>query len=490
MKKYFYLLIGFTVLGLTVACNKDNEELFNETEVDVRSSRLKDNNDVTSQDLLQKLDIPEISDDVLHFRDFEHFSSYYITLDNLFTLDQQAYNNYLDGNDDDENGIRFQSDGTNYLSVHAKFRDQTFSSPEEMYKPFITDPIMMGIVNEYFEFRVGDELVTQINNTHIVSCSVQAITDRSAIRELDKGEPFDAGVLPENVRWSCDTDTELLLRSAPPCDCTFEVDRTNCETWRVNVRCEDSNGDPVEAKFTGSSLSALSLPRTINGNGSFMINKQILIASGIPRHSHHPALANGNAPFASVDLFYENEECNTNTIGEPKDEHKKTATISLRIHSSCDSREKDTGYLWKDDGANQGFTYRTKVYSNWLGRHYESAEMWSKYKDSQGNWHYNNELFIKAHLTAQRLNTRCTWLGIETNNVSIVERASEECHCHYRRARLRADSATDPETGQEVPAYCDKGVVGRYEKSHTWQGQLYEIKKTDDSLLFECCPIF
>jgi len=488
MKSLIYLLATLSFLTLIISCNKDDQDIIDETVVDLRSSSHTEADDVTRAEILSNLDAPEISGDVLYFSGFEHFSSYYSDLEQLLDVDQQAYNNLIDST-----SSTYDGNGSSFISVHAKLRDQTFTNPEEMYQPFLTDPIMMCIVNEHFEFRIGDQLLTHMNNSYIAICNISATNERNEIRTLTKGGSFDAGVLPKHVIWCdvIDLEDRLVPRSNHDCDCNFETERIDCDLWRMNIRCENDEGEPIKATIkpyydnqnvTPGYFSA----KTIDGNGSYDFTAEELIRKGVPKHTTFTATTFFNDPFATLTIEYETDGCKV--FGVPL--VPKFEFVALMIGATCDSRDKDSGYLWKDDGANQGFSYRTSTSGNWRGRNYENAEIWSKYKDSQGIWRYNNELFIRAGVTASRLNSKCSLLR-DNGDFEVAATDSQECNCHYRGARTRAENDfMDADTGQEIPAYCDSGITGRYYKSYTWQGVLYEIEAKDESLEFECCSSF
>jgi hypothetical protein len=83
----------------------------------------------------------------------------------------------------DYNGELFDSliEATDEVnSVYVRLLEDEFEDPEDAYSPLLTDPITQSFVNEYFEFQIGDVLVTYINNEEVLTCD-ESDTDTRAI---------------------------------------------------------------------------------------------------------------------------------------------------------------------------------------------------------------------------------------------------------------------------------------------------------------------
>jgi hypothetical protein len=66
---------------------------------------------------------------------------------------------------------------------------------------------MRAVVNPYYEFQIGQVLVTYINNSEILTSDASNSSIRSTLRTIPKGVPLDINSIPDGAFWSDDRDT-------------------------------------------------------------------------------------------------------------------------------------------------------------------------------------------------------------------------------------------------------------------------------------------
>ena len=139
-----------------------------------------------NNELSEEIDLsPRTENNIMIFKDVYQFQSYFEEMDKLYDEDDQAYGAIIESLDE-------------LNSVYKKIGDDIFINPEERYQPFLDDPIMMGLVNEYFEFQIENDLFTCVSNEYILVSDITDDALRNKIRSLEKGARFDINTIPEN----------------------------------------------------------------------------------------------------------------------------------------------------------------------------------------------------------------------------------------------------------------------------------------------------
>src|SRR5690606_21991146 len=91
--------------------------------------------------------LPSSIDDRLYFDDFDHFRSYFLELDSLLTIDEDLFDSLV-------------LEESPVTTVNDLLSTDSYSNPDSAYRTFLTDPVMRAVVNPYYEFQIGQVLVT------------------------------------------------------------------------------------------------------------------------------------------------------------------------------------------------------------------------------------------------------------------------------------------------------------------------------------------
>ena len=293
--------------------------------------------------------------------------------------------------------------------VYTQLLNDVFTIPEERYQPFLTDPVMMAIVNEHFEFEIDNVLITQVNNEELLISDPNDSRTRNEIRNLPKGEELDFDSIPQGAYWGNDTDTQAFLTW---CGCSITIERIGCDEIEVSGTCKDfafgAGSGEVEIVITDQLISFPPAPPSIqtlyaqrhivNNNFSFIVNTNNL-----------PGINNLDEIFVFVSA---DPNC---FVGSTQIER-----FNFDPHSSfCDLGEGDTGWLWAQDNGSQGMSYRVNYYKNWRSS-YSRAELYSK------RWNGNSWVTgggdLEARIDETKRNFAClhTIRKMKQNHVLIV----------------------------------------------------------------------
>lgn len=425
MKLIRIVFLALFCLIIYSACTSEID--FESTDRELTNENLKMSGDIGQN-------FPIANGDHYAFEDFEHFRKFYSQVDI----------------NDIENGM--SSEAETIRTVHGLLVNDEFANPDSRYQPFLTDPVMMAIVNEHFEFQINDRLVTYINNSELLISDPNDIGTREAIRNLTKGEPIDFTKIPKGAGWADDTNEKALFDN---CTCDVKVKRISCTEVRVAGRCKNfvwSDGSGfIEISRTDANNSPVAI-----GGGIFEINEEVV--------GNFEFNLNINAGDASTLRVFIDPDCLTgnNTL------------INFDLDQvSCDQDESDTGWLWAQDNGVQGMSHRTEFYENWFSN-YSVAEMYSKFFDGS-EWKKNDEELV-ATISDLRRTPIC---GTYNNGNPEVE--PQSCNsCDYRRARVNTALSGDP------IAHCTGDIVGTFTKSLDWNGSQWSINATGEPI-FECC---
>lgn len=422
------------------------------------SSCSDDSNLITNSDTLdnseislrtdESLDLPTVNDDRFSFRDYDHLTDYYLTLDELYSLDEQEFN---------EVAAHISDEVT---TVHNKLFSDVFVNPEDRYQPFLTDPIMMTIVNEYFEFEVDGILITYMNNSDLLRSKASDVTTRNEIRQMEKGMVLDFDAIPKNAFWGDDSN-ELSFK--PICHCDIKVEKISCTEVKISGSCGNlfggSGGGTVSWNTSSSTSTALfdfmdinnpapgQTSVAVDGNFEFIVDVQNILGQ-----------------LAGSVLVQVNPNC---FFGQGN--IKRIVFIFDPTQDLCDSDERSTGWLWSTDGYSQGMSHRTSTYYNsWS--HYAEAKLYSKWW-SGSNWQ-ENKSDLEATIEEQRRNFNCFEDDFEEETNSCG-------NCKSRHARVNIG------WNNQLVFHCDGDVTGTFKKSLDWNNFQWTIDAVDD-VDYEC----
>lgn len=404
MKKSKILLpvfMGLVALVIVTSCNKD--ELKNEAK-ETTSTRTV-------------LDAPTKNVDVLKFRDFNHFSNYTTELNSILSQSEEDFESSI-----------YQPSA--FQSVYWKLVNDEFVNPNNRYKPFLTDPVIMAIVNENFELIVGDVLITYVNNTQVLRTLATNTSTRNAIRNMTKGTELTLGSIPTGAAWGEDRDKQTFI--GPWCGCEISIKRIDCATINISGNCQDfafGSGDGTVNVYLTTSLDfptagSVSPISTTRVNGNFSFNMQLSNTSPIFVHAS-----------AKPDCFFNNVA---------------KASSNGSYGTVCDPDDKDTGWLWTQNAAGtEGMNHRTSAYQNLLSG-YERAELfsmrWNGFK-----WVKNNaKLSVTINATRKTLECGVTGSEYETKTCNS---------CSNKSASVNTGLS-----GSLVFHHCDGDVLGTFRK--------------------------
>jgi len=349
--------------------------------------------------------------------------------------------------------VSLSSRGVN--TVHNKLINDVFENSRDRYQPFLTDPIMMAIVNEHFEFEVDNVLITYMNNSDLLICDPNDSVTKNAIRTLSKGGVLDFNSIPSGAYWGEDTNVRSLK---PWCGCEIKIEQISCNEVRVFGTCKDfafGSGEGLVKIFITNSQSfpgpdPLGNPPTPNQShiidGGFSFTVTLNPTQPIFVHAT-----------ANPDCF----------VGGTK-----TALLEFDPdEDACDFNERDTGWLWAQDNGVQGMSYRTSYYKN-LWSSYEEAKIFSKWWTGS-KWEPSSQ-DLRVEIDVIRKNDLCIKFD-EENEIKT-------CHCDNKRVRVNSGISGE----KNFIFHCDGDVTGIYKKTMNWQGMTWSIDAVGE-VDFECC---
>lgn len=437
--KTFKVLRAISIIIITVSvffsCSQDTGVLSN--------PNLTTNIESRDRDSDSDFDLPSVVEDRYSFRDFDHLTSYYQSLDALYSEDDQAFNNVVSA---DRRGVN---------TVHNKLINDEFVNPENRYQPFLSDPIMMSIVNENFEFEVENVLITYFNNSDLLISDPNDRETQNAIRNMQKGGELDFSSIPKRAYWGEDTNTRSLK---PWCGCEIKIEQISCNEVRVFGTCKNfvwGDGEGLVQIFLSNSQS-------FPGPDPFG-------NPPTPLESH-----NVDGGFSFTITLNPTQPIFIHALADPNCITGNNKRVTLEFDpdtGACDFNERATPYFWAQDNGVQGFSHRTSYYKNFWSS-YEEAKMWSKWWDGS-KWKSNNSE-LRVNIDAIRKNNECFQFDDEDE--------TKICYCKDKRARVNSGISGQ----QNFVHHCDGDVTGTFQKTLNWQGMTWSIDAVGE-VDFECC---
>jgi len=428
--KFKFLLSIICLMILIYSCTKDS--IIDESISEFETTGLRGE---------RSLDAPTVEVDRFSFRDIEHFKRFYTALNDIYTADDQLFNSTVASN---LSGIS---------TVHDKLINDEFVNPEDMYRPFLSDPVMMAFSNEHFEFQIENSLVTYMNNREILISDISDYETQSEIRNISKGSDLDLSTIPERAYLGEDSDISSFFTW---CGCNLYIRKTNCDQVKVYGNCRDAAFGSGQANVV---IYRTPLPNIPNDP----VNQPIIDAD-----------IEGHFSF-TIDIHPLTESVYVHAQVNPDCWLGNTQTRSYefdRTEASCDPFDRNTPYLWAQDNGSQGFSHRTSTYKTWQDITYEEAKMWSKIWD--GSKWANISKDLEVTIETSRKNPLCLDFESETE--------TKTCFCDNKRARVNSASIH-----HKPPIHhCDGDVTGTFKKTQSWQGDTWSIDAVGE-VEFECC---
>jgi len=147
--------------------------------------------------ILNETNLPEESVDLIYFEDIANFKNHFEEMDQMYDENPDMFDRLAK-----ENSVK---------TPFQIFIKDKFSDPSEKYTSFLEDPIMSAIVNEHYEFQIGNVLLTYLDNNLILTSDVENKEARKQIRLMPKGEFINFEELPEEVYPVTDDSFEDVL---------------------------------------------------------------------------------------------------------------------------------------------------------------------------------------------------------------------------------------------------------------------------------------
>lgn len=278
---------------------------------------------------------------IMVFDDLQHFQTHYETMEQLIDTDMEQFEKMVNEN--------------HVMTSYKKLINDKFVNIEDRYQPFLSDPVAMAIVNENYEFQIGDIVLTHINNEIILTAEVSNTEARAEIRSMPKGEILDFKTLPQNVFPVTDDNFETILGPWDgEEDYSFEAIEQASKT--ESASCE-TNGDTIWGWGDVTSTEGFSYRTTSYKSGASTKQRAWIIAKDYVNGQW----VTGNADKLQIIL---NATVKNSNCEKPKDKDKerkcnncssKTATISTLGTKYHETGDVSASYSrWKDTGVGQG----------------------------------------------------------------------------------------------------------------------------------------
>lgn len=125
-----------------------------------------------------------------------------------FIENYEFLNDMYEKNDEDFDVYVMENNLEN--SVYKKIANDRFMNPNERYQPFLTDAVMMSIVNEYFEFQIENIIYTYLNNEFLVAYNLEDVSAKNEVRSIKRGDNLQIDVLPKGTVLLTDESYDAL----------------------------------------------------------------------------------------------------------------------------------------------------------------------------------------------------------------------------------------------------------------------------------------
>lgn len=307
MKNLNYVSFLFCCMILSIVISSCSKEKFTESEPAEIEVGI---NAISSQS------------DLMSFGSIETFYEHYQKMDALYDKSNKEY--------------RAAIEAQMLNSVYKKLGNDVFTDPKERYQPWLGDPVMMGIVNEYLEFQIGEVLLTYVSDKYILVAKSDNLIARDKIRNLDKNNNFDITAIPEDTYLVPSDELETLLGPwgsmdyQPPVVSEYRSGscvQTGTTIWDWK---EDNYGEAISyrtrAYVTWSSLKEETKIYAYKYSGNSWSNQ------------------NTSSLYAKIDATrrnrgscsHYNDEDEVNTCNNCRDEYARVNTAKRRRHNSLD----------------------------------------------------------------------------------------------------------------------------------------------------------
>ena len=179
MKKLSFFI--FISTFLIFSCSNDDENsVENETKPELRSTNVTDH--------------PTVTNGIYTFRDLDHYLQYCQDLEQLKQSDYRLF-----AETSSENLDNHSTRDPSVITVFQRLSNDEFENPQDRYMPFLTDPVIMSFANLNFEYRIGDLLITHINNEQFFTSDITDNNLTQQIRNFTKGGKINVDDVPNGA---------------------------------------------------------------------------------------------------------------------------------------------------------------------------------------------------------------------------------------------------------------------------------------------------
>lgn len=372
-------------------------------------------------------DPPSVVSDRLAFRDMDHFKAAYFELDTLMA-DIEIYDSLIQANDQ-------------INSVYYRLLNDTYTDFSQAYKPFLTDPIMQTLVNQYFEFQIGDYVYVYMNNEELLYCESTNTRAISDIRSINKGVKVNISSIPDDVILIPDFEIEEGIN---PCECSVKITKVDCDHVKISGYCRASyfwSGDgDVHVLYTNSiqqpssnefinNLSEYSHHWSVNGAFEYIIPIQ---PNPFTTYSYIHVMADPDCPMSSG--------YNTYAWWEITEEY-------------CDNKDHDTGFLDEySANKNELMVCHLSKYTSVFGIEYERAIVKSKTKINGEYERSKAKLAVSIDVSRREFLWCSPWQNDDDNDSCTS--------CYEREAKTNNFNLFNAYDA----SYCDGDVTAEFKK--------------------------
>lgn len=298
---------------------------------------------------------------------------------------------------------------------------------------------MAYILNENYEFQIGDRIIVYGTNKDIISLMSDDSATRLQVNNMPKGKSFSYKHIPNNANWNQIQDgMDDILAAAFICGCDIEIEASGCCEVRIFGRCRTfgDGGGEVTINITPNTVLTNLFSSVTDVDGDFSITVDGLCDFPFSNHTQ---------------LRVEAEVDPSCIFGRTQRD-----IFVFEPNRSCDPDNQDSGWLWEQDG-NQAISFRVNTYDNWFS-HYNQAEVFSyQFSAAKNTWRQADAEFLSARIIANRRNQVCNFFSSDNE--------PRDCNdCDHRKARVNTGLANTG--GRNNTRYCTGDIIGEFEKQN------------------------
>lgn len=405
-----------------------------------------ENSQTTTVRSLSEITPPLIDNDLVVFNDSIHFISFYEALDDLYDQDIEAFNTYVDSN-------------LNFVSVgHLLRHDTLLSDPNDQYDPIILHEVMKNVLNPYYEFQIGDDLITYISYEQVLVSDIDDATTRQEIRNLEKDGRFvPLENIPDSAKWGPNDEISSFFKKW--CGCTVNIRRVDCGTVRVWGNCGNIFGGSGDGTLHYQDFGLGLSPPWPDYGPLPLFNEESVRGN----FSFDFSISESRSVFARVE-----PEC---ALGKTK-----FADRDIDLNNTCDDKLRESGWMWIQytplDRALSMKLEKTRGWSSDIVRvtvvHYK--------KHGPQNWRKENIDYLYTELEANYRHKPSLSI-LSSCQIATTLTANHSCsNCKVSSRRIK--------TARRTYAHCDGDIIGKT-GGIAGSDVLWKVTKSLDE--FDCC---